>query len=102
MERRQDGWRFRLILRAYKRGASPGALGSGVPPTGGAMVERLRGQRRSLARRVREERERLGITQAEAGRRAGVSQATVCRVESGYYVPSVETRRKLRRWLGEV
>lgn len=49
---------------------------------------------------IQEKRKERGLTQAALGRAAGVSQATVCQIERGKRMPTVQTARRLAAVLG--
>lgn len=49
---------------------------------------------------VREKRKSKGLTQKELGRLAGVSQTTISHIESGNYIPMIDTVLKIAAVLG--
>lgn len=49
--------------------------------------------------RVQELREAAGLSKAELARRAGINERTVRNIESGVYLPSLDTACKLAKAL---
>lgn len=44
---------------------------------------------------IKERREQLGISQGELAKKCGIAQSTLCDIEKGRLVPSIETTIKI-------
>lgn len=65
-----------------------------------AARKRLKEYRKSIGKEITKYRRQKGLSQAQLGQAVGISQSHVCRLETGFHIPTHVTLEKVAEVLG--